>query len=255
MKWFIFYKGEIFLNRNKNGRYSIPQSIKCPVLLTSQTDILEIGNAKACEIDELKEYAKHLELVPLRESFFLITEEDYRLAGKCAELVYWNKNTEYCGHCGAIMQQSSPISKCCTKCGREIWPLLSTAIIVRITRTVKTPDDEILLVHSRNFKRDFQSHVAGFVETGENLEETLRREVMEEVGLKLKNIRYFGSQAWPYPCGLMVAFTAEYESGEIHLQETELTKGKWYAKNNLPKLPDKASIARRMIDAWLQTTE
>ena len=112
--------------------------------------------------------------------------------------------------------------------------------------------DEVLLVHAKNFKGDFFGLVAGFVETGETLEEAVRREVMEETHLTIKNLTYFGSQPWPYPCGLMVGFMAEYESGDIHLQRSELSRGAWFRYDKLPQIPQKLSIARRIIDKWLE---
>ena len=137
--------------------------------------------------------------------------------------------------------------KKCPKCGLEMYPPIATAIIVLIQR-----GDEILLVHNRAFKRDYYGLVAGFLEAGESLEQCVRREVMEETGLTIKNLRYFGSQTWPYPSGLMVGFTAEYESGNIKLQEDELTAGAFYNRNNLPHIPQKMSIARKLIDWWLE---
>ena len=94
--------------------------------------------------------------------------------------------------------------------------------------------------------------VAGFLETGENLEECVAREVMEETRLKIKNISYFGSQSWPYPSGLMVGFIADYESGKVELQDNELSSGSFYTRDNLPELPHKLSLARKMIDWWLE---
>jgi NAD+ diphosphatase len=131
-----------------------------------------------------------------------------------------------------------------------VWPQLATAIIVLIRRG----DDEVLLARGRNFKSDFYGLIAGFVETGETLEQAVRREVMEETGLRIKNIRYFGSQPWPYPCGLMVGFNAEYESGELHVQREELKKAAWFHRDHLPNLPEKLSIARKLIDNWLNET-
>ena len=121
------------------------------------------------------------------------------------------------------------------------------AIIVLVNR-----GDDLLLVHANNFKYEFYGLVAGFVETGETLEEAVIREVKEETGLKIKNIRYYSSQPWPYPSGLMVGFYAEYESGEITLQRSELRNGGWFNKNSLPRIPEKLSIARQLIDNWLK---
>jgi len=123
---------------------------------------------------------------------------------------------------------------------------VAPAIIVLIHR-----GDEVLLVHARNFKGNFYGLVAGFVETGETLEEAVHREVMEETGLTITNLRYFGSQPWPYPSGLMVGFTADYVSGDIHLQREELSRGAWFTKDNLPEIPEKLSIARQILDDWL----
>ena len=131
-----------------------------------------------------------------------------------------------------------------------VWPQLATAVIVLIHR-----GDEVLLVHAKNFKTDFYGLVAGFVETGETLEEAVHREVMEETGIKIKNVTYFSSQPWPYPSGLMVGFNADYVSGEVRLQRSELSKGDWFSKNNLPTIPEKLSIARMLIDAWLEKGE
>ena len=113
--------------------------------------------------------------------------------------------------------------------------------------------DEVLLVRAKNFRRDFFGLVAGFVETGETLEEAVAREALEETGVKITNIRYFASQPWPYPCGLMVGFNADYVSGEIHLQKSEIAKGGWFRRDNLPEIPEKLSIARMLLDDWLRS--
>lgn len=173
----------------------------------------------------------------------------YLKAGKCHELLYWDNNTKFCGVCGAPMKMHTDISKRCTNCGKEVWPQLATAVIVLVHR-----GNEVLLVHARNFKTDFYGLVAGFVETGETLEEAVHREVEEETGIKIKNIRYFGSQPWPYPCGLMVGFNADYDGGDIHLQQSELSKGAWFTKNNLPTIPEPLSIARMILDDWINKT-
>lgn len=187
------------------------------------------------------------EMCGLRNSYYKLTDMLYKTAGKCEELLHWNRNTRYCGTCGGLMRMHTDISKRCEKCGREVWPLLSTAVIVLIRK-----GDEVLLVHAKNFRGNFFGLVAGFVETGETLEEAVEREVLEETGLHIQNIRYFGSQPWPFPCGLMVGFNAEYLDGDIHLQDSEITDGAWFKKDNLPEIPEKLSIARKLIDNWIE---
>lgn len=186
-------------------------------------------------------------MMSLRESFYHLPAPIYNMAGKAHEILYWDQQTRFCGVCGAPMERDTDISKRCPQCGKHVWPSLATAIIVAITRN---DGEEILLVQSRNFKRDYLGLVAGFVETGETLEECLHREVMEETQLRVKNLRYFASQAWPYPSGLMVGFTAEYVGGELHLQQSELRKGGWFRRDNLPAIPGEVSLARRLIDHW-----
>jgi len=197
----------------------------------------------------------NLEMMPLRASFDVLDDESYALAGKAAELIYWDQNTKFCGCCGAPMKFHTDISKRCTNCGKELWPQLAPAVIVRVTTDRPTGGGSaILLVHANNFRRPYYGLVAGFVETGETLEEAVRREVREETGLEITDIRYFGSQPWPYPCGIMIGFTASYVSGEIHLQRSELSAGGWFTKDDLPSIPGKSSIARRLIDDWLENS-
>jgi NAD+ diphosphatase len=111
--------------------------------------------------------------------------------------------------------------------------------------------EEMLLVHARNFRTNFYGLVAGFVETGESLEDAVRREVKEETGLTISDLKYFSSQPWPYPCGIMIGFTARYAGGEIQLQAEELSAGGWFSRDKLPTLPQKLSIARKLIDHHL----
>ena len=250
--WFVFCKTDVMLEKNGDGTYTIPLSEECPITLkewqtphriTPMDDGTEV---RTVSIDAPITNQERYEMCGLRPSFYKLSKELYLKAGKCQEILYWDKNTQFCGVCGAPMKLHTDISKRCTNCGKEVWPQLATAIIVLIHR-----GDDVLLVHARNFKGDFYGLVAGFVETGETLEEAVRREVMEETGLTITNLRYFGSQPWPYPCGLMVGFNADYVSGEVHLQRSELSKGAWFNKNNLPTIPEKHSIARKLLDNWL----
>ena len=244
MRYFVFCQSDIVLEKTPDG-YRIPTEM--PVEPKPWTTIMNVDGEKAYRIDQpLMDHPRY-EMCGLRQSYYKLTAEEYGKAGKCHELLYWDQNTKFCGVCGGPMKFHTDISKRCEHCGKEVWPQLATAVIVLVRK-----GNEVLLVHANNFRTDFYGLVAGFVETGETLEEAVHREVMEETGLHIKNLRYFGSQPWPYPCGLMVGFTADYDSGKIHLQRSELSKGSWFDKDHLPHIPEKLSIARKLIDAWLE---
>ncbi|MBR1463134.1 MAG: NAD(+) diphosphatase [Prevotella sp.] len=260
--WFVFCKTDLLLQKSGDGTCQIPFGEEPPVELKPWTTIHNIapvawhegdevtlhdGEVKTLRIDHPVKDSEKYEMCPLRASYYKLPLEMYLMAGKCQEILYWDANTQYCGVCGAPMKLHTDISKRCTQCGKEVWPQLATAVIVLIHR-----GDDVLLVHANNFRTNFFGLVAGFVETGETLEEAVVREVMEETGLSIKNIRYFGSQPWPYPCGLMVGFHADYAGGDIRLQRSELAQGGWFSRDRLPQIPEKLSIARKLIDSWLE---
>lgn len=247
MFWYIFCQGSLLLS-DKN---EIPFGERPPVALEPwhtkiQLPSLDEETCCAVAIDN-PIVLEGWRMVALRESFDLLSAPHYRMAGKAAELLYWDANTKFCGVCGGTMRFHTEISKRCTNCGKEVWPQLATAVIVAITRN---EGKEILLVRAKNFRGNYYGLVAGFVETGETLEEAVCREAAEETGLELRNVSYFGSQPWPYPCGLMVGYTAEYASGVLRLQHSELSDAGWYSLNNLPDIPGKVSLARQLIDHW-----
>ena len=250
--WFVFCKGDLLLVKTTDGQYTIPYQEEAPTALKEWTNVHTItpfgdDDVRTYTIDGPVTDNPRYEMCGLRATYNKLPHELYQIAGKCQEILYWDANTRFCGVCGGPMKMHTEISKRCTHCGKEIWPLLATAIIVLIRR-----EDKVLLVHARNFRGKFFGLVAGFVETGETLEEAVVREVHEEVGIKIKNIRYFASQPWPYPCGLMVGFTADYVSGDLHLQRSELDDAGWFDRDHLPPVPDKMSIARQLIDSWLE---
>lgn len=248
---FIFNGGNVLLKVAGEGKYTIPESPEEEGLPHPESEIIQVNNGdpnlciKAFRTRDT-EIGNGYEWCGLRQSYYKLSASAYQIAGKCAELLYWDANTQFCGVCGHKMIWHSPISKQCTHCQKQIWPSPAPAIIVLIHR-----GKEVLLVHAKNFRGDFFGLVAGFVETGENLEEAVIREVKEETGLSIKNLRYFGSQPWPYPFGLMLGFNADYNGGELHLQYEELEKGRWFQKDCMPTIPEKLSIARKLIDAWL----
>ena len=249
--WYIFFQRELFVIRDEKDEMQIPQFKECP--FGESVDVLDfpVGDV-FCKAVAVKERSNVVpgEWIPLRACFGRLSSRHYANASKALEMLDWNSQTLYCGHCGSLQLKKTSISKYCPQCQVETGPKLSPAVIAVIYR-----GDEILLVKSKTFIRDFYVLISGFVELGESFEESLRREVAEETGIELKNIRYFGSQAWPFPRNIMVGFLAEYAGGELRFQEEEISCGGWFRYDNLPKIPDKASISRRWIDAWVRERE
>jgi len=161
----------------------------------------------------------------------------------------WMINTRFCGRCGAkTVPRSNEWCSACPDCGSVAYPRMSPAVIVAVIR-----DGKILLAHNSRFPvPEMYSLIAGFVEPGESLEDTVHREILEETGLRVKNIRYFSSQCWPFPDSLMVGYVAEHASGEIQLND-ELSDAGWFCKDTMPKVPDRGPISRMIIDWYLET--
>ncbi|MCF0202216.1 MAG: NAD(+) diphosphatase [Bacteroidaceae bacterium] len=174
----------------------------------------------------------------------LLAHKDKRVE---SEMDYFAESHRYCGFCGGKMRQAAANSRICTSCGTEIWPRIQPAIITLVSR-----GEEMLLVHAHTLRHNVYGLVAGFVEVGENLEEAVEREIMEETGIRVKNLKYFASQSWPFPSNLMIGFTADYDSGELRLQPEEIADGGWFTKDNLPDIPSPDSIARKLIDSHLK---
>lgn len=180
----------------------------------------------------------------LRELYDSLEEDFFALSGRAFQIVEWDRTHQYCGHCATPMTQlPNERSKRCSNCGLVNYPRLSPAIIVLVSH-----GEKLLLARAHRFPQAFYSVLAGFVEPGESLEETVMREVREEVGIEVKDIRYFGSQPWPFPNSLMIGFTAVYASGEIVIEQRELADAAWFSKHSLPQIPPKLSIARKLID-------
>ena len=245
MKYYIFNQGRLLLCGDEVPGVPnvLPECVACEGLRLFVKDDAEEHYMARSHQEQLPE---GYQWVDLRESYHLLPERIYLKAGKASELLYFDQQHRYCGICGAPMEWASSISKRCTQCGEELWPKLATAIIVLVHR-----GEEALLVKARNFRRDYYGLVAGFVETGETLEECVQREIMEETGLRVENIRYFGSQPWPYPMGLMIGFHADYADGEIALRDGELRDAAFFTRDNIPAIPGKMSMARMLIDDWL----
>lgn len=183
----------------------------------------------------------------LRALWGLVDEATWHLAGRAVQILDWDRNHRFCGRCGTPTEiEATEMARRCPACGLQQFPRISPAVIVLVRR-----GDRMLLARSPHFAPGVYSTLAGFVEPGESLEQAVAREVLEEVGVTLKNIRYFGSQPWPFPNSLMLGFTADYAGGDIRPQPGEIEDAGWFGRGDLPGLPSPMSIARRLIEAFL----
>ena len=184
----------------------------------------------------------------VRELFGRVPEEELAIAALAVQITDFDRTTQYCGRCGAKTRQlRTERAKFCSDCNLITYPRLSPAIIVLVER-----DDQILLARSPHFPEGLHSVIAGFVEPGENLEHAVHREVLEEVGITVKNIRYFGSEPWPFPHSFMIGFVADYEGGEITIDNNEIVSAGWFTRDTLPPIPSPLSISRALIDLWME---
>ena len=191
------------------------------------------------EGDVFKDFSK----VPIRQYFFYHSEFENALISRAYSLWKWNDSMKFCSRCSSILRFSQKnSSKICPECKSEYFPRIEPCIIVLVSK-----GDEILLVKHTYRNQDIFACIAGFIEVGESCEHAVAREVFEEVGIKIKNIRYAGSQSWPFPDQLMLAFYAEYESGDFNLQQEEIAEAHWFSKDNIPSSPREGSVAYRLI--------
>ena len=185
----------------------------------------------------------------LRPLLGVLPEEMFSLAGRAFQVMDWDRTHQYCGKCGG---RTDPLEgergRTCAGCGLHFFPRVTPAIIVAVVR-----NDKILLAQSSRFPAAFYSVLAGFVEPGETFEECVHREIREEVGIEVENLRYFGSQPWPFPHSLMVGFTASFAGGDLVLEEKEIVRAGWFDAEEvlLLRIPRHGTIARRLIDRFL----
>ena len=177
-----------------------------------------------------------------------LTPHEFNLVGRALQIVDWSRSNRFCGRCGTAMRQhSSDRAMVCPACRVTNYPRLSPSIITLVHR-----EDEVLLARNQRFPEGMYSTLAGFVEPGESIETTVRREVREEVGVDVRDLRYLGSHPWPFPNSLMLGFHAEYAGGNIVLQEEEIADARWFPVDELPDIPGSIAISRWLIDAWLE---
>lgn len=181
----------------------------------------------------------------LRPLFFRLPDPLLALAGRAYQIAEWDRTHRYCGRCGTPTRpKERERAMACPACGLVAFPRVSPAMMALVTR-----GREILLARAHRFPSGMFSALAGFVEPGETIEDCLRREVREEVGVEVGRIDYFASQSWAFPHSLMIAFTAEYAGGEVRPDQAEIAEARWFPVDAIPSLPPSVSIARRLIEA------
>ena len=251
--WFVFCANKLLVTVEKD-KATIPYFRSLSELNINPVRIQYLGtlygspcySAEATTETAVREGMAFKEL---RSLYSVLGEDIFLLAGKAIQIVSWDQTNQYCGRCGTRMETlKGERAKICPACGLINYPRISPAAITAVMKGKK-----ILLTHNAAFRGNIHSLIAGFVEPGETIEECVHREIFEEVGIKVKNLKYFGSQPWPFPNSLMIGFTAEYESGEISVDGQEITEAGWYDFSNLPELPGKMSIARKIIDWFVGT--
>jgi NAD+ diphosphatase len=246
--WLAFRKGEVVVVPDA-GQPTLPCCIDLAEhgLAPRRHHYLGLYGGRHCyaaEVGESEPLPEGWAALGLRDLFGLVETTLAALSGRAWQILEWERNFQYCSRCGTKMEpRTDERSRTCPGCGFTSYPPVSPAIMILITK-----GRQLLLARKAAFPAGRYSALAGFVEPGEMLEDTVARETREEVGVEVKNIRYFGSQPWPFPHSLMIAFTAEYAGGELRPDGVEIEECQWFDVDKLPKLPPPISISRRLID-------
>jgi NAD+ diphosphatase len=246
--YFVFVGNELLLRFDEDGQWTPLTETDAEFVESVAVTSHYMGRlgAHRCFAVEAGDLAGE-ETGGLRRLFGHTDRTMFSLASRAVQVVDWYRGHQYCGRCGGRNRQhEKDRAMICDNCGIHAYPRLSPSIIVLIHK-----DNRVLLARNHRFAEGMYSTLAGFVEPGEAIEETLVREVREEVGVNVHNLEYLGSQSWPFPNSLMLGFHAEYESGEIVLQEDEIADAKWFDVDDLPDIPGSVAISRWLIDAYL----
>lgn len=250
--WFIFFNNKMLVTLN-DGKASIPYAKSldeldiCPLRI-QYLGLLDSTDCFSVEVTSDTINSEKMDFLDLRSLYGLLDEDLFLLAGKALQIAAWDQTHQYCGRCGTKTENmENERAKICPKCKFISYPRICPAVITAVIK-----DGKILLAHNKAFHGNMYSLIAGFVEPGETLEEAVKREIMEEVNIKVKNVQYLGSQPWPFPNSLMLGFIAEYEDNEIAVDGVEIGDADWFDAENLPELPSGVSIARKIIDWYFQ---
>jgi NAD+ diphosphatase len=253
--WFLVHPHGLVLRRDGEG-LALPTDDDAKALGARAENAHVLGSldgeqalgASIAESVQLPDPLVAVGPMEMRNVFRALGQERFRLAGIANQLVHWADTHRFCGRCATRTEPAvGERAMRCPSCGLLAYPRISPAVIVLVRR-----GEEALLARGTRFPLPFYSTLAGFVEVGESLEDTVAREVREEVGIEVDRVRYFGSQPWPFPHSLMVAYTAHWASGEITPNAREIVDAGWFRADALPTIPPRLSIARRLIDAWLE---
>jgi len=243
-EWYIF-SGDLLLVKKENK--ALPNSS----LLNLQQN-LYIGkqNKKhlyAGEVEKGQEAPSGWIWSSLRDLYQFMSRDQFSIAGRALQLIDWDRKNKYCGRCGKQTQHRD-YERCreCPSCNQLAYPILTPVAMALVQR-----GSQILLARGSHFPNKMYSILAGYADPGETLEQCVMREVFEEVGLKVNNIRYFGNQPWPFSRSLLIAFSCDWVEGEIQIDSAEIEDANWYDRNHLPELPPPLSIARMLIDSAL----
>ncbi|MEJ6000988.1 NAD(+) diphosphatase [Paucibacter soli] len=252
--YFVFFEGQVLL----------PADLPLEAGLRVDPGDLPVPRHYLGRLDGLDCWTLALEVAPadrqpmsLRAAMMALPEPLMALAGRAAQVLEWDRAHRFCGACGTPTERlAHERARRCPACAQVAYPRLSPAMMALVWRRPAGRSPELLLARGPQFKPGFFSALAGFVEPGESLEQCLHREVAEEVGVQVKNLRYYGSQSWPFPHSLMVAYTAEWAGGEIVPQPGEIEDAGWFPIDALPGVPPRFSISGHLIEdqvRWLSS--
>lgn len=249
---YLFYKDKLMV-KIKEEKYTIPnrEDVKKLGLNINHLQCLGAYNGIDCYSGEVEENENiDYRFIDLRTYSKDISNDEFLVGAKALLLLNHVRENQKCGICGSqmIMKVSgNDRAMLCTDCDNMVWPKTAPAIIVAVTKR-----DKLLLAHNKMFPEGMYSVLAGFVEMGETFEDCVKREVFEEVGIKVHNIKYFGSQPWPFPNSMMIGFTAEYLDGEIKVDNDEIVDAKWFSKEEVKEISRKSiSISSDLIEWFI----
>lgn len=246
--WFIFQNERLLISKDEQSPFIHETTGLPPLLRQYALGSFNQYTVFCGEINPEVILPPHLEALPLRKALERLGQDWFTIVAKATSIIHWDKNHRFCGRCSnPTIHKANTFERHCATCGLLFYPRISPSIIVLIHH-----DDKILMARSPHFPEGAYGLIAGFVEAGESIEDAVHREVKEEVNVTIKNLRYYGSQAWPFPDSLMIGFEAEYASGELIIDPIEIEAAGWYRYDNLPGRPStRLSIASRLLDDYI----